>query len=107
MNKPIKFKWIKALRSGRYKQTKTYLKREVDKGKFEYCCLGVLCTVEKIKNKKSLDGGYEFDGAKAILTATLLNEFRLTEKQQDILTDMNDSENKNFKEIADYIEKHL
>ena len=34
----IKDKWIKALKSGEYKQTQSFLR--TDKG---YCCLGVLC----------------------------------------------------------------
>lgn len=38
MNKKVKKKWVKALRSGKYKQT-----RETLKDKHGYCCLGVLC----------------------------------------------------------------
>jgi hypothetical protein len=38
MNKAIKRRWVKALRSGEYKQTKGALR--ADSG---YCCLGVLC----------------------------------------------------------------
>ena len=38
MNNLIKHKWIDALRSGKYKQGKYYLKTIND----EYCCLGVL-----------------------------------------------------------------
>ena len=37
MDKKLKAKWVKALRSGEYKQGKGYLE---DRGKF--CCLGVL-----------------------------------------------------------------
>jgi hypothetical protein len=37
MNQVIKEKWVAALRSGEYKQTKGYLRNK--KG---YCCLGVL-----------------------------------------------------------------
>lgn len=39
MNPEVKAEWVKALRSGEYKQTKNLLHR-VDGG---YCCLGVLC----------------------------------------------------------------
>ena len=40
MNKEIKAKWIEALKSGKYKQTKGTLKDE-----HGYCCLGVLCEI--------------------------------------------------------------
>lgn len=39
MNPEIKARWIAALRSGEYKQTKSELRSAVDK----FCCLGVLC----------------------------------------------------------------
>ena len=38
MNKRIKNKWLKALRSGKYKQGKSILFSDN-----KYCCLGVLC----------------------------------------------------------------
>jgi hypothetical protein len=41
MNYDLATKWVKALRSGEYKQTKNVLKDE--RGRF--CCLGVLCDV--------------------------------------------------------------
>lgn len=40
MNKEIKEQWLKALRSGEYKQT-THTLRDED----GYCCLGVLCDI--------------------------------------------------------------
>jgi hypothetical protein len=40
MNAEIKQKWVAALRSGNYKQTKVCLHN-----KEGYCCLGVLCDV--------------------------------------------------------------
>lgn len=41
MNKEIKEKWLKALRSGDYKQGIGQLKNDKD----EFCCLGVLCDI--------------------------------------------------------------
>ena len=41
MNKEIKAKWVAALRSGDYKQTKGQL-RNVNN---QFCCLGVLCNL--------------------------------------------------------------
>lgn len=40
MNQDIKARWVEALRSGDYSQTK-----EVLKGAEGYCCLGVLCEI--------------------------------------------------------------
>jgi hypothetical protein len=36
-------KWIKALKSGFYKQGKQYLARQVPGEEWKYCCLGVAC----------------------------------------------------------------
>ena len=48
MNAEYKDKWLKALRSGRYTQTKERLQngRGVDAAN---CCLGVLCRVARLK----------------------------------------------------------
>jgi len=40
MKKAIKKLWLKALRSGKYKQIRNVLKDDYECG---YCCLGVLC----------------------------------------------------------------
>lgn len=43
MNKRIKKLWIKALRSGKYKQGQGQLRRGRKPENAVYCCLGVLC----------------------------------------------------------------
>ena len=57
MNKTIAMKWVKALRSGKYKQGKEYLCKITRKGK-KHCCLGVLTEMyqaeQKAKKKKVL-----------------------------------------------------
>jgi hypothetical protein len=40
MNQEVKARWVAALRSGEYKQTKEYLQSEDG-----FCCLGVLCEI--------------------------------------------------------------
>ena len=55
MNKTIAMKWVKALRSGKYKQGKKFLCQVNRKGE-EHCCLGVLTEMyqaeQKAKKKK-------------------------------------------------------
>lgn len=43
MNKTIKSRWVKALRSGKYTQGTGYLKESQPDGTANHCCLGVLC----------------------------------------------------------------
>ena len=47
MNQEIKQKWIEALRSGSYSQTKQQLKKENS-----FCCLGVLCDLYLKENNQ-------------------------------------------------------
>lgn len=117
MDKAIKRKWVKALRSGRYKQTQTMLK---DDG--GYCCLGVLCTVVGAKWKQDpsddymhaiLDGKLINEPGSEVLRPVFLRKIGLTKTKQEVLTNLNDGNElkdipeHNFKQIADYIEKNL
>lgn len=45
MKRSIMLKWVKALESGKYRQIKGRLKDSVGNKKCGYCCLGVLCLV--------------------------------------------------------------
>ena len=54
MNEDIKNRWVEALRSGDYQQTKRHLKDSSG-----YCCLGVLCEIAKEDNVQvALKGEY-------------------------------------------------
>jgi len=59
MKKDVAKKWVKALRSGKYKQGQSWLKQYDKKGEEQHCCLGVLCELYnnemKKKHKKSLN----------------------------------------------------
>ena len=44
MNPEVKAEWVKRLRSGEYKQGKTFLHVKENERDF-YCCLGVLCEI--------------------------------------------------------------
>lgn len=127
MDKELKQKWIDALRSGEYKQTKGTL-RDTN----GHCCLGVLCDVAKPP---------EWDGERVVwfddlweevneetdeLPAFLVRRWNMPDTET--LMSMNDGtpkldsfgvpitangkfvwagDNKTFAEIADYIEKEL
>ncbi len=55
MNKNVMKKWVKTLRSGKYKQGQGVLKQTNGENKTFHCCLGVLCELyndQMRKNKK-------------------------------------------------------
>jgi hypothetical protein len=61
MNPEIKQKWLMALRSGEYKQSRGELNRMDPAGIFDgYCCLGVLCDLhaKETGHKWDIDGCY-------------------------------------------------
>jgi hypothetical protein len=53
MKKEIAKKWIKALRSGKYKRGEGFLKRFNSKNQPRHCCLGVLCELYNESMKKN------------------------------------------------------
>lgn len=55
MNKKVKAKWLEALRSGKYKQTKSMLMNPTTNG---HCCLGVLCDLYA----KEVGGSFDENG---------------------------------------------
>jgi hypothetical protein len=133
MKKTVMKKWVKALRSGKFKQTKNRLKRTNDQGKVSHCCLGVLCELyndEMIKNKKeklketTQSSAYDkeqmthsFDGIDDILPKKVMNWSGLGTEEGEFdatnptttkplkLTEMND-DGKRFTTIANFIEKN-
>jgi len=53
MKKEIAKKWVKALRSGKYKRGEGYLKQYNKKNQVRHCCLGVLCELYNYEMKKN------------------------------------------------------
>jgi len=108
MNKEIKDKWVKALRSGEYKQGRVYLQRDN-----RFCCLGVLCKVLDVPNIVSDYGNntMTFDFGKEYSSISLPFEFSkyigLSTIEESNLIHMNDRLRKDFSQIADYIEENL
>ncbi len=125
MNKRVKKKWVKALRSGKYKKT-TGVLRKLDKNDNpSYCCLGVLCDLYAQETKK---GNWEQETFRAGATSNSavlpwqvaswagLNSKEAVFKNEGVqypgkyegLTDINDqAKKKGFNYIADVIDKYL
>jgi hypothetical protein len=111
MNHNIKTKWVAALRSGDYKQTKGALRRPPGADYPEgYCCLGVLCEVVKPNAPWLKDGDrYTLLGAAGVAPQSIVQQLGLTFDDQgayNLLPHMNDG-GRTFEEIADFIEERL
>lgn len=134
MKNNIMKKWVKALRSDKYKQGTGTLKQYNRKGQAEHCCLGVLCELynqEMRKNKKKtipekicnndsdFSFGYtRFDGSCDGLPKSVRNWSGVKDtigrffigqnlfgNEHESLADLNDNGRK-FKTIANIIEKN-
>ena len=104
MNKVWKEKWVKALRSGRYKQAEENL---YDFPNNSYCCLGVLRKIMyPVGRDSNLVGHDECGGEVELLHTKQLKKAHLHHATQKHLADMNDRGD-SFGQIADYIEKRL
>jgi hypothetical protein len=91
LTKSLCRKWIKALRSGKYKQGRCQLVRGNQYGKY-YCCLGVAEEVCGLERKNS----------------QILHSVRgLSIGNIAQLIDMNDRQKRQFSEIANFIEKKI
>lgn len=112
MNPEIKARWLEALRSGRYAQTKRTLRDENG-----FCCLGVLCDVVApdlgLQWKENLVNGSRFNIANsisllptAVMAATGLLHADAVLDSGLSLIELNDNGH-SFSEIADIIEKEL
>lgn len=99
-------KWVTALRSGKFKQSRESLKDNVYDGAANkvgvgYCCLGVACLL-KAREEGSKLGLYKYarHGLEELAGAWLLP---LGDQRK--LADKNDRRLWSFDRIADYIEK--
>lgn len=109
MNKALKKKWLKALRSGEYEQTESVL-LEYGERHDGFCCLGVLLDVMGCEwddiGQPWLNGIQLSDGGYDLINETI-GEEKNDSCARDALVDMNDIQGRSFKQIANYIEKHL
>lgn len=105
-------KWVEALRSGEFQQTKGKLHNGS-----EYCCLGVACAIYAEEGggnfeKDAVYDEWSFDGECSTLPDSVLDwlnlqtdagYFKLIDGDGSLL-DANDEQGKTFEEIADIID---
>lgn len=130
MIEEIKMKWVVALRSGRYKQSKRALKKIDGKGEISHCCLGVLCEIHSeetdtpFTNIESFDNIFYYNNNTTSLPLSVLKWSGLDRRQyagslhpislvevrymgrESNLAYLNDSV-LDFAKIADLIEEQL
>lgn len=106
LNKKLKHKWLKALRSGKYEQGQGFLERDN-----KFCCLGVLCDIMKLQRiEKGISKTtfcYKETASTSALPGAFAEEIGMSHSMQEKLWTMNDTEGKSFKEIAKYISRNL
>ena len=108
MKQNILQKWVRALRSGRYKQVQTKLKHTDHKGVTRYCCLGVLCDLYS-KEKGIKWKGDAYINRTGVLPTAVIRWAGLENSNPKITrinnaSQLNDN-GKRFKTIARLIEK--
>lgn len=103
MDETIKAKWVSALRSGEYNQTRRTLRDDVG-----FCCLGVLCDVTS-KASWEEDNQWRFDDELSDneLPTAFRKRIGMSGGDESHLVVMNDDKGASFSEIADYIEVYL
>lgn len=94
MDKKMKARWVKALRSGKYRQACGVLRTSPNpEGQRKFCCLAVLC---EVGNRPDID-----------FTSYVNVAFDLSDEDSGILVSANDNYEWDFEDIATYIEEML
>jgi hypothetical protein len=111
MDPELKAKWVKALRSGEYKQARAALIDGDGMGGRSFCCLGVLCDVLGTQwDLEAAEGVYDGMQVRApcgwYLSREMLEAVALDENTQRTLAKMNDNGG-TFAIIAEHIERNL
>lgn len=106
MKRELKEKWIKALRSGEYKQAQRRLRTSEG-----FCCLGVLCDLVDSSKWEDTDPGDYFNYKTEVphecyLPTVIRFDAGLSNYDESQVANMND-DGKSFLEIADHIERNL
>ena len=112
--KDVKKRWLKALRSGKYKKTKGRLRFIDGNNDASYCCLGVLCDVENVLPESSWQWNDFYPPQTESAFWTVLQQEietkKLTFPVRSFLANKNDGVDIkpwSFNKIANWIDKHL
>jgi hypothetical protein len=100
MDEDVKAKWVTALRSGAYAQTKSQLRNDMG-----HCCLGVLCDLHDPDGWED-DETYLGDSVDDLPALDVLRPAGLDLATAKTLAEMNDA-GTSFAQIADWIEANL
>lgn len=109
MNKWVKRKWVKALRSGEYAKGTSCLMAEPRNNEFQYCCLGVLgaeMTPEFVAVQSNVCAEFAIAGETAYLPDDLAILWGLDESTQHELAEINDKA-EDFGPVIDWIDANL
>jgi hypothetical protein len=122
MDPKLKAAWVKALRSGNYKQGQNKLyANEPGANRASYCCLGVLCRViersedpEHEKLQKLVDAWRDQSTVHEV-SEKLCAGFGLARRLKADVAEtvearliwINDANGASFRKIADWVEEHL
>ena len=106
MKKRIADKWIRALRSGKYKQGDKVLCNIKPYGNAEFCCLGVLDYIHtnQYDYESALNDG-EYSLYSGLGARKDHSDLKIGKRTYPSLADANDN-GVSFKKIAAYIAKH-
>jgi len=114
MKREIATQWVKALRSGDYKQGTGVLRSSDNR----FCCLGVLCEVlreelnlEVTKIPSDYNHAYEYEGSQIALPRKVRDYVRMRSSDGDYddrnsLAKLNDK-GMSFSDLADVIEANM
>lgn len=106
MNKHVKRKWLKALRSGKYKKAHSKLGKIYTNFPPQYCCLGVLVCEMAPEFVKEGDFHLSVDGDVNYVPDDLAIMWGLDRSTQEVLGRQNDA-SRDFRPVIDYIERNL
>lgn len=96
----FKDRWIEALYSGAYQQSRGSLRKDDT-----FCCLGVLCDLVDPEGwkKNPFANHYSFKLYNSMPPTDIMVSMGLTYADTTTLSTLNDSSNFSFEEIADYL----
>jgi hypothetical protein len=108
MNPSVKRRWVRALRSGRYTQIRSRLR----KGDRNMCCLGVLCDVVDPQGWGYVSPHFDLNpnwhrGEETEPSVATLARAGFGYDEIDLLIEANDKYRWSFEDIANYIEAML